>query len=282
MRAYNTNLGLLLPGVRVDWIGLNLEDFMRRVLLAVKSARKDNLSYPPYPIARHSDNPDMATSHAEEVIRLAENQLSRYVVLPQETAMIAAYRKLMKDVGQESYPRRMEQLDFYSYYLAQLAFPALELAFDALFWYLTGRTSRILTAKEGVELIYAFFQDPETQLAPDRAVIVRERYAKLVPPEMQVIEMVRELAESPFASAKYIIVGREDAPLEGANTVFVEFMEGPARAKLSCRIPAHALEPLGSLSNMQAQVETVMMKLAEERLGPVFAKPAGKSEVDAA
>ncbi len=280
MKAYNTNLGLLLPGLRVDWAGLNLEDFMRRVLLAVKSARADNLYYAPYPIVRNPEGADAAATHSEEVIRLAENQLGRYVILPQEVAMVRVYRAMMRDVGLDSYPAKLEKKDFYSYYLAGLSFPALEQAFDALFWFLIGRTSRTLNALEGIKLTYAFFQDPVTQLVSDRTEVVPEQFKELVPTDLQIIEHDIELAACPFAAgSKFILVGDSMAPLEGMNTVFAQFCDKPRRAKLSCRMHTHDLERMGDAKAAQAVVAQAMLRLAEDRIGKIFATAkAGESD----
>lgn len=279
MKAYNTNLGLLLPGLRVDWAGLNLEDFMRRVLLAVKSARADNLYYAPYPIVRNPESADTAATHSEEVIRLAENQLGRYVILPQETAMVRVYRAMMRDVGLDSYPAKLEKKDFYGYYLAGLSFPALEQAFDALFWFLVGRTSRTLNAVEGIKLVYAFFQDPATQLLGDRTEFVPEQFKEHLPKDLVLIEYDIDMAASPFAAgSKFILVGDSMAPLEGMNTVFAQFCDKPRRAKLSCRMHAHDLERMGDAKTSQATVSQAMLRLAEERLGKIFATAkAGES-----
>lgn len=272
MKAYNTNLGLLLPELRVDWAGVSLEDFMRRVLLAVKSARQDNLYYPPYPIVRSICSPDSAVAHSEDIIRLAENQLARFVILPQEAAMIKVYRAIMRDAGLDGYPPRLLKVDFYGHYLAKLGFPALELAFDALFWFLAGRTSRTLNAVEGIKLVYGFFQDPATLIEEDRTEVIAHQFKELVPADLRLLECEWELGECPFPpGSKFIIVKDMFAPIEGLNTVFAAFSGAPRRAKLSCRAYAHDLEHFGSASAAQSQVSEIMLKLAEERLGKVFA-----------
>lgn len=253
---------------------------MRRVLLAVKSARADNLYYAPYPIVRNPEGADAAATHSEEVIRLAENQLGRYVILPQETAMVRVYRAMMRDVGLDSYPAKLETKDFYSHYLSALNFPALEQAFDALFWYLIGRTSRTLNAVEGIKLVYAFFQDPETQLVSDRTEVVPEQFKELVPKDLVLVEHEIELGACPFAAgSKFILVGDSMAPLEGMNTVFVQLCDKPRRAKLSCRMHTHDMERMGDAKAAQALVAQAMLRLAEERLGKIFATAkAGESD----
>ncbi len=271
MKAYNTNLGLLLPGLRVDWAGLNLEDFMRRVLLAAKSARQDNLYYAPYPIVRNLEGVDAAVTHSEEIICLAENQLARYVILPQEVAMVRVYRAIMRDAGLDSYPAKLEKKDFYGHYLAGLGFPALEQAFDALFWFLVGRTSRTLNAVEGIKLTYAFFQDPATQLVQDRTEIVPQQFKELTPKDLEFVEHNIELGACPFSvGSKFILVGSDQAPLEGLNTVFVEFAGAPRRAKLSCRMHTHDIERMGDPKAAYAQLARAMLLLAEVRLGKIF------------
>ncbi|OGK11640.1 MAG: hypothetical protein A2Y63_01865 [Candidatus Riflebacteria bacterium RBG_13_59_9] len=268
MRAYNTNIAILLPRVRIDWIGVNLEDFMRRVLLAAKSAQQGNLYYSPYPLARIPGMSDMALADSREVVRSAENQLAKYVVLPEEATMITLYKRLMRDASRASYPRQWSKVDFHSRYLPDAAFPALTNAFDALFWFLVWNTALTLTVAQGLEVVQAFFLDEQNTVLADRAAPASERFRSLRRQGFQQMEADINLSASPFpVSAQFIIVGDENAPIEGTNTVFVSFHEEPLRVKLACRVLTDMIGEISPSPSLAEQVRGRMLALVEERLG---------------
>ena len=279
MRAYNTSIGILLPRLRIDWIGVNLEGFMHRILLAAKASLPDNLYYPPYPVVRTGHGSDMAVTDSREIIRSAENQLARYTILPQEGALADLYRRLVRDAGRAVYPKAWERVDFYSRYLEKLDFPPLVSCFDALWWYLLGHTTRTLSASQGLELLYAFFLE-EGATASDRGAVVRERFAAMQRKDTLLIDSEMPLPASPFpAGSQFIIVGSEDAPIEGPNTVFATFHEAPLALRVACRVVA--TDGRTELSNIVKQelIQQAML-LARTRLGLLPGAPNTVAEAE--
>ncbi len=274
MRAYNTSIGILLPRLRVDWIGVNLEGFMRHVLLAVKSALRENLYYPPYPVVRTEQGSDMAVANSREIIRSAENYLARYTILPQEKALAELYRRLVRDAGRAEYPKTWNLVDFYTRYLAKLDFPALISCFDALWWYLLGRTTRTLSASQGLEVLHAFFLE-ESATVSDRGAVVRERFSDLQRRDAPLVDKEIKLAASPFPpGTQFIIIGSEEAPIEGPNTVFATFHEAPLALRVGCRVIVP--DDRAELSDTKKkEVIQQAMLLLKERLGalPVAESP---------
>jgi len=266
MRAYNTTIGILLPRLRIDWIGVNLEGFMHRVLLAAKSSQSDNLYYPPYPVVRTERASDMAVTDSREIIRSAENQLARYTILPQEKALAKLYSRLIRDAGRAAYPKAWERVDFYSRYLEKLDFPPLVASFDALWWYLLGHTTRTLSASQGLELLYAFFLE-ESATVSDRGAMVKERFEAMQRKDTLIVDSEIPLQASPFpAGSQFIIIGSEDAPVEGPNTVFATFHETPLAMRICCRVVA--TDDRTELSDIVKQelVQQAML-LVKARLG---------------
>ena len=266
MRAYNTSIGILLPRLRIDWIGVNLEGFMHRVLQAAKSSLTDNLYYPQYPVIRNERVSDMAVADSKEIIRSAESQLARYTILPQEKALTKLYSRLIRDAGRAVYPKAWEGIDFYSRYLEDLDFPPLVSCFDALWWYLIGHTTRTLSASQGLELLHAFFLE-ESATVSDRGTLVRERFEAMQRKDTLLVDKEIALSASPFpAGSQFIIVGSEDAPIEGPNTVFATFHEAPLAMRICCRVVAEEDCPELTDIAKQGLIQRAML-LIKARLG---------------
>lgn len=279
MRAYNTTIGILLPRLRIDWIGVNLEGFMHRVLLAAKSSLPDNLYYPPYPVVRTGHGSDMAVADSREIIRSAENQLARYTVLPQEEALAKLYRRLVRDASRAVYPKAWERVDFYSRYLENLDFPPLVASFNALWWYLLGHTTRTLSASQGLELLYAFFLE-ESATVSDRGAMIRERFDAMQRKDTLLVDSEMALPASPFpAGSQFIIIGSEDAPIEGPNTVFATFHEAPLALKVGCRVVV--MDDRTELSDIVKQelIQQAML-LVRTRLGLLLNSPNPFAEAE--
>ena len=266
IRAYNTNIGILLPRLRIDWIGVNLEGFMHRVLLAAKSSLTDNLYCPQYPVIRNEGGSDAAVTNSREIIRSAENQLARYTILPQEKALMKLYGRLVRDACKAEYPKAWESVAFCSRYLEDLDFPPLVTCFDALWWYLLGHTTRTLTASQGLELLHAFFLE-ESATVSDRGAVVRERFSAMQRKDTLLVDSETRLPASPFpAGSQFIIVGSEDAPIEGSNTVFAAFHEAPLTLRIGCRVVA--TDDRMELSDiMKQELIRQAMLLVKARLG---------------
>jgi len=111
-------------------------------------------------------------------------------------------------------------------------------SFDALWWYLLGHTTRTLSASQGLELLYAFFLE-ESATVSDRGAMVRERFDAMQRKDTLLIDSEMPLPVSPFpVGSQFIIIGSEDAPIEGPNTVFASFHEAPLALRVGCRVVA--------------------------------------------
>jgi len=277
LRAYNSQLGLLLPRLRLDWVGVNLEDFLRRVLLAVKSAHPENFSFDLYPVAKSGVAAGMAATSNSALAQLYEHSLAHYHILPEEQALIALYKKLHRDAQLPAYPRAWDKVSFFERYLRPADFPVLDVCFDALMWFFTRHTTRSIPASGGLELVRTFFLEPETLAADDRVQTALERLESATRPDFARFDHRVELAQCAFQpGTRFILVGSDEAPLEGPNTVVACFQDNPLRLELTC----YLLEAeLAQISPFPAHVEalvTGMVALAAARLGAL-----AKADVEA-
>lgn len=232
------SVALLLPRARLDSVGINLEDFFRQALLAAKASHAGNLHFPLYPLSTSDQNSSMAFPSNTQIALHTASRLARFVVLPQEQALIHLYRQMAREAMRAGFPRRWQRDTFHQRYLAGIHFPLLALAFDALFWFLVRRTTRTLSVPEGLRLVHSFFLREDNQSPSERAQVVREEHASLLNPEMRRWETELELTAVPFNVQKtYLVVIHEDAPVEGMNTYFVQFALAPPTARLTTFIP---------------------------------------------
>jgi hypothetical protein len=282
LRAYNSQLGLLLPRFRLDWIGVNLEDFLRRVLLAAKSAHPENFSYELYPVAKAGVGAGMASTSNSDLAQLYEHNLSRYHILPQERQLIALYRKLNRDAQLPSYPRAWEKVSFHERYLQAGDFPVLNTCFDALMWFFVRHTTRSITATDGLELVRTFFMEPAVLTATDRVQAALERLEPLIRPGFAVFDHWAELAQSAFQpGTRFIITGSDEAPIEGPNTVIASFQDNPLRLELRSYLLETELAQVAPFPERKAELAGRMAALSEARLG-AFTETDNQGAEDAA
>jgi|GEM_PF-3892942 len=262
------SLALLLPGVRLDYIGVNLEDFFRQLLLAAKAAHPGNLRYPLYPLSEGDDDFRMALPSNTQIARYTESRLARFVVLRQEGNLIRLYRQITRDAMRSVFPRRWARVDFHQRYLAGAELPALALAFDALFWFLVRRTTRTLSVSDGLRLIHSFFLDEDAWSTGERIQSVREKHADLVDASIWAYEVNLVLATAPFDAGKtYMVVNREHAPVEGMNSYAVQFDLAVPCAILTTFLPAHEYALVEKLESYREQVGNDLRAGFAQRFG---------------
>lgn len=282
MKAYNSQLGLLLPRFRLDWIGVNLEDFLRRVLLAAKSAHPENFSYELYPVAKAGVGAGMASTSNSDVAQLYEHNLARYHILPQEQKLISLYRKLNRDAQLPSYPRAWEKVSFHERYLQAVGFPVLNTCLDALMWFFVQHTTRSITATDGLELVRTFFMEPAVLTATDRVQTALERVEGRVRAGFTAFDYRIELARCAFQpGTRFIITGSEEAPLEGPNTVIASFQHSPLRLELRSYLLEAEMAQIAPFPERKAELAGRMAALAEARLG-AFTETGNQGAEDAA
>jgi len=263
---------------------LNLEDFLRRIVLAVKSARASNLHYPPYPLARSNGSPDAALVDSREIARLSENHLARFAILPEEEAIVQLYRRIKRDALRACYPKNWESVSFHCRYLADGGLGPVETALDALLWYLVWNTSRTLTAARGLRVIQAFFEERSNAAHVDRSQAVALRYQAWRRSGFREVLHELPLDGSPFPlRSQFIIVASEEAPIEGLNTVFASFQEDPLRLCISSRVLEAELARMGEPQRAHQLIAGQLLAVVEERLGSLaYMRDAGVAVTEGA
>lgn len=218
------HLAIYLPNLRVDDCGVTLEEFFRNLATAVKVASTDNYQFPLY--SEHLFQPLTGESpnlSSNDYVMFQQNLLAKYQVLPEEKSIIDLYPVIVDDASRAA--REQDYLateTFYKRYLLPLAESPILDAVDSLFFFLAQRSTRLLSAHRGLDLIRDLFLDrglierTEPAAWPD---LTDAGKPDLASGRVEVALPFKMLPEDTV----YICRDVKERPLESSNSFFVRF-----------------------------------------------------------
>jgi hypothetical protein len=217
-------LALFLPNLRVDDCGVTLEEFFRNLANAVKVASADNYQFPLYseqifqPLT--GESPDVNSSN---YVMFQQSLLAKYQVLPEEKAVIELFPTLLADANRiATDPGFLTSETFYKRYLSGFGDGPILDAIDSLLFFFSQRSSRMLTARKGMEVLRDLFLDKglieRTEIDAGRKYLDSER------PELPSgrVELTLPFKMMPTDTV-YICRDTTERPLECSNSFFVKF-----------------------------------------------------------
>ncbi|OPX23694.1 MAG: hypothetical protein B1H03_00735, partial [Planctomycetales bacterium 4484_113] len=109
--------------------------------------------------------------------------------------------------------------------------------------------------------------------------LTREKHASIIDPAMRAFEFKLELASVPFdADTTYVVVNREDAPVEGANTYSVRFELAALAAHLTAFLSEREYTLVEELPSYRRELEDELLNSFVQRFGSCLREPKARRQ----